>query len=452
MSTSEHAGAAVSAAGRIERLLQAAFKDPAAPAADEVRRLVADLQSRVEQAESENRHLRQAQRSLEAYRDRYVDLYDFAPLGYVTLDEDGYVQEINLAGARMLEADRDALIGYPFSRHVTPDDAATFLGHVRQCLAQRRETTCELCLVSGGGRVIAVQLRSIPIESLEADDAMLCKTAISDISQRRQMEQALRSSQEFLQTVIDAAPDALLVLTRDFHVALANRAASLILGDDRHAAAASPQLAPRMQTVLRMAKQVIEDCRPATTLEVWEQGDGGSFYVEVRAAPVCDAAGRPTHVVEACRDVSKRYRAEAALRAERDFVSALMETAGALVLVLDPQGRILRCSRTCEAAFGRKAKDAEGVSLLDLLPYREDMQRVRQALAELQSANAHCQYECDWSLEGGQRRRITWSATTVSDEQGRVQYLIATGLDITELRAAEETARKALQWLCEQGL
>ena len=52
-----------------------------------------------QELEAKNKELQEAQRRLEAYRDRYVDLYDFAPLGYVTFDEDGYIQEINLAGA-----------------------------------------------------------------------------------------------------------------------------------------------------------------------------------------------------------------------------------------------------------------------------------------------------------------------------------------------------------------
>ena len=76
--------------------------------------------------EAKNKELQESQRRLEAYRDRYVDLYDFAPLGYVTLDEDGYVQEINLAGAQLLNADRDMLTGYPFSEYVTKEDLPVF--------------------------------------------------------------------------------------------------------------------------------------------------------------------------------------------------------------------------------------------------------------------------------------------------------------------------------------
>jgi DNA-binding NtrC family response regulator len=64
------------------------------------------LRAQWQELEVKNEELQEIQRRVEAYRDRYIDLYDFAPLGYVTLDEDGYIQEINMAGARLLDADR----------------------------------------------------------------------------------------------------------------------------------------------------------------------------------------------------------------------------------------------------------------------------------------------------------------------------------------------------------
>ena len=91
----------------VEELLRRHAEDPQGPALAEVQRLVCELSIRRRELEEENQELRKNQQHLEAFRDRYADLYDFAPLGYATLDEDGYIQEINLAGARMLDVDRD---------------------------------------------------------------------------------------------------------------------------------------------------------------------------------------------------------------------------------------------------------------------------------------------------------------------------------------------------------
>ncbi len=182
------------------------------------------LRAQRRELEAKNKELQEVQRRVEAYRDRYVDLYDFAPLGYVTLDEDGYVQEINLAGAKLLDADRDALTGYPFEEFVLKEDVPIFLDLVRKCVKEHSVVTSELRLVSKDGRLIAAQLHSIPIEGSE-EDITFCRTAITDITLRKEIEETIRRSHAFLQTVIDAIPDAVLVIGRDYRILLANRAA-----------------------------------------------------------------------------------------------------------------------------------------------------------------------------------------------------------------------------------
>ena len=96
-----------------------------------------NLPSQLTDLARQNQELCETQRQLEDYRDRYIDLYDFAPLGYASLDEDGYIQEINLAGAKLLGMDRNTLTGYPFVDYVAKDDIPAFLAHVRQCIQQR---------------------------------------------------------------------------------------------------------------------------------------------------------------------------------------------------------------------------------------------------------------------------------------------------------------------------
>lgn len=208
---------------RAEHLLQRHLQNPEAPSAEEVFQMAEHCEARHGQLETENEELQRVRRQLEHYRDRYVDLYDFAPLGYITLDEDGYVQEINLAGARMLSVDREALIGYPLPDYVVAADRPAFLEHVRHCIHHGEEVTCEVTLQARDGRNLVVQLHSMPIgheaataESLpdEAplDDlaqATFCKTAVTDITQRKRAEEELRALNETLeQRVAERAAEA----------------------------------------------------------------------------------------------------------------------------------------------------------------------------------------------------------------------------------------------------
>src|SRR3984893_6878623 len=70
---------------------------------------------------------------LEAAIQRYVDLFDFAPIAYVSFNRVGQIEEMNLAAAQLLGRSRDRLIGEPFAVHVTKKDGALFLNHLLRC-------------------------------------------------------------------------------------------------------------------------------------------------------------------------------------------------------------------------------------------------------------------------------------------------------------------------------
>lgn len=295
--------------GKVVELLRQQVNALPSPFLEEVERLIFEIERRQNELERQNEALRKTQQHLEAYKDRYVDLYDFAPLGYVTLDEDGFVQEINLAGATLLGAERDALTGYAFGDYVAEENEKAFLDHVGQCVRERREVTSELRLVTKDGQVITVQLHSIPVAG--PLDEMLCKTAITDITERRNMEEAIRQSRAFLQTVIDAIPDTMLVIGRDFRISLANRAAREMAGGvdptvclTCHRLSHHRELPCEGQSEPCPLRQVIETKAPVTVMHTHYDAEGKEVFVEVIAAPVFDETGEVTHIIETCRDIT----------------------------------------------------------------------------------------------------------------------------------------------------
>ncbi len=183
---------------RSESLLRDHFSDPDSPKGEEVRRFAQFCESQLADAEREKERLHKAVQQLERYRDRYIDLYDFAPVGYVNLDEDGYVQEVNLAGARLLGTDRESLTGYPLVDYVAREDRDEFLQHIRQCVQHRQEATSEVTLQTKDGQIIEVQLRSIPIEE-DDKQGVFCKTAFTDITERKEAERQLKALNETLE-------------------------------------------------------------------------------------------------------------------------------------------------------------------------------------------------------------------------------------------------------------
>src|SRR5438105_548083 len=103
-------------------LLKALETNERQQSADQLQRVVSELQVHQVEIELQNRDLREAQQALEQSRDRYADLYDFSPLGYITLDEKGVIREINLTAVTMLGQHRAAHLGHPFSLYVDKYD------------------------------------------------------------------------------------------------------------------------------------------------------------------------------------------------------------------------------------------------------------------------------------------------------------------------------------------
>lgn len=123
---------------------------------------------------------------------------------------------------------------------------------------------------------------------------------------------------------------------------------------------------------------------------------------------------------------------------EQNFLWAILDTVGALVFVLDTQGRFIRFNRACEQMTGYSAKEVEGKHFWDLFVPQEEVIATKTAFQKLRAAQFPNQYEKYWVVRDGSRRLITWSNTALVDADGSLKYFITTGIDITERKQAEE--------------
>lgn len=159
----------------------------------DIERLLYDLQVHQVELEIQNEELRRIQVELSQSRDRLNDLYDFAPVGYLTLDKDGSILEANLTLAKMLEIERQGLIGRPFVRMITKPAQETFYQHLRESFASAQTQRCELLLRRADGTVFPVRLESLCVTDF-ATGVRTCRSAVSDISERKQVEEQLQAS------------------------------------------------------------------------------------------------------------------------------------------------------------------------------------------------------------------------------------------------------------------
>ncbi|HEX9452528.1 MAG TPA: response regulator, partial [Burkholderiales bacterium] len=197
------------AAGRMEVLRRQAEKiaretrDPvqenvSSLSPGDAQRVLHDLQVHQIELELQNEELRQARDALEVSRARYFDLYDLAPVGYFTLDENGLILEANLAGATLLGVARGALVGQPLSRFVVGDDADNLYLHRKQLFKTRAPQAFELHLSKKGGAPFTAWLDATIAPADGGTPA--CRVVMSDITERKEIREKLRYKKNLLQT------------------------------------------------------------------------------------------------------------------------------------------------------------------------------------------------------------------------------------------------------------
>jgi len=159
-------------------------------------RLLHELQVHQIELEMQNAELRQAREEVENLLWKYTDLYDFAPAGYITLDRNGSIIAANLVGAGILGVERSGLIGQHFAHFVPPEFYPALSGFLGRVFTSQTKVGEELELLKGGNYRISVQ-----IEALAAASGQECHLALIDITERKQIEEALHREKEVAETL-----------------------------------------------------------------------------------------------------------------------------------------------------------------------------------------------------------------------------------------------------------
>jgi len=147
---------------------------------------------------------------------------------------------------------------------------------------------------------------------------------------------------------------------------------------------------------------------------------------------------------------SKQRQLLARLRKERDVLAAVVELAGALIVVLDRDGRIVFFNRACEAATGYSAAEMKGKHTWDILLPRNEIEHVQGIFAQHFTGGVPSQHENHWVARDGKRRLISWTSTAIDDGRGGVEYVIGAGTDVTERREVEQELQRRSHELGER--
>ncbi|CAG0957807.1 MAG: PAS domain-containing sensor histidine kinase [Candidatus Methanoperedens sp.] len=196
---------------RAEDALQGKREDISGLSITDARSLIHELQVHQIELEMQNEELQRAQRELEESRNRYSDLYDFAPVGYFTFDKNGLIIEVNLTAANKLGVERSFLIKKPFSLFISPGSKDVFYLYLRHVFRTNLKQACELKLVDKKGVSFDIQLESIPVQDGEGNSSY-CRAVMSDITELKRTGEAIQDALAYAESIIDTIQEPLVIL------------------------------------------------------------------------------------------------------------------------------------------------------------------------------------------------------------------------------------------------
>ncbi|MCE5198323.1 MAG: PAS domain S-box protein [Armatimonadota bacterium] len=412
----------------------------------DLRRANDQLRQEIAERERAEEALRDSERK---YRQIYESFYDV----YFRTSVDGRIEIVSPSIQQHAGYDPEWLVGRPVTDvYYNAKDRQFFLDMM---LAKGEVENYEMRLKTLDGQpvdmLVNARLRRKPDGTPEAIEGVL-----HDITDRKRAEEALRESEERYRTLVEQALDGIFLADSDGRYIDVNPSGAAMLGYSRDEIL-SMHISDivRPEELDRLAVHISNVKRGDRTITEWDLKRKDGSYITTELSAVQLQNGNIQAIV---RDITERKRAEeelqkyrdhledlveqrtGELREEQEFTSAILYTSTAIVIVLGPDGKIVRFNRAAEQLTGYSQDEVYGRYLWDLLA-PEQIWQVKSLFEELTSGKFPIQFESHIVGKDGSRRLIAWSSTSLLDADGKTKYVIDTGIDITERERAEENRR-----------
>ncbi|MDD1729697.1 MAG: PAS domain S-box protein [Methanospirillum sp.] len=405
-----------------------------------------DLQVHQVELEIQAEELRQAHLTVEESRDQYLDLYEFAPVGYITLSNTAIISQANLTAATLLRVDRKNLIHTRFRTWIDSQDRDIWDRYMANLLRTDTKLTITCRLKRNDGTVFPARLESINLIRNSHNQSI--RVAISDISDLKKTENELKASQDRFRLAIQnahvsvAIQDTDLIFQWGYNQQImqneeikGKKDTDLFTQEDAH------HLIDLKRRVLETGNEVHE--------KIWMNIQGRRMFLELNLQPIRDDKGRITGIGTATLDLTEQKLIEDALRHSEENLQRTQEileavTKGTEVLIAAQD--IHFCYIFFNQAYKeemkrRTGKDlALGSSMIDIFEGEPQGNTVQEWRRVLQGDNVNLEVEFG---EPGKNRRVYHVLyTPIRDAQGTIIGAGEVAYDVTTQVLMDEELRE----------
>ena len=395
---------------------------------------------------------RQPKTELEQAIQRYIDLFDFAPIGYVTFDRVGRIEEINFAAIRLLGRSRRQLIGTTFAICIAKKDMQLFLNHLRECRSSDSPVVTELNLARADGGKIPVLLSSTATLSLMKDGARLHQTAIFDLTERKAADAALREKDAELELIVTQTPFMLTRCGRDLRYRYASHAYAEMVGRTPEEIADKPVVEIMGKNGFATIWPYIERVLAGETV-VYEAKvpfrKHGVRFLHGVYVPDKNQNGEVIGWIASLIDITEQKRTQEALNESRERLRTIVDQANAGIARYDPEGRIQFVNRMFCKMLGYLESELLGKTVQEIT-YADDVEKTIRIFERVCRKGESSVIDKRYVCKDGSIIWVNVCDAPERDATGRPKFVVAVVVDITERKKAEAALQKSKELLEER--
>lgn len=416
--------------------------------------LIQELHAHQIELAMQNAALRHTQLELEESRDRYAELYEFAPVGYLALTIEGRISEINLTATTLLGSERAQCVGQPFWRFVDPVDRGRWQELIdvlqRACTHQH----FDLILLRQDGSKI--DTRFLGVHRTSSLSGNFIWLMFGDISERRATEEQLRK----LSLAVEQSPDSIMITNLDGIIEFVNPAFTAISG--YHAdevLGKSPRL---LHSGLTPEETYQSLWKTLATGSLW-QGEfinrrkDGLFSIEAATiSPLRQPNGKITHYVSVQKDITELKRTLSELISSRNRLLLAQEASNLGIFDRDIKNGQLEWDEHTREICGIGPNESISFESFMALVHPDDREKTRSTIERaVKSASGDGTYQAEYRIinrKTGAIRTLLANGRVFFDA-GRPERIVGTIQDVTEQRALErelKNRRRAMDRLVDQ--
>ncbi len=407
---------------------------------EEMLRLIHELAVHQMELEMQQQELIQSREELEKSLHRYTNLYDFAPVGYLTLALDGKIMEINLTAAKILDVVRSRLHGKRLQNFIAHKDYRTFTALLDRALSGIEPTFCEVELSVQDNETLG--RKTVRIEAVTSDDGKEFRTILTDISRQKKMEQAMLVTNERQRLIIDATHSGSWEWDLQTNQTVWSNELWLLLGLEPFSCEATYK--EWIQSMFEADRERVEqfvlkaaDRGQEFTVE-WrvKETSGQQRWLMTKGTPYHGDDGHVNRYLGIVIDITELKRAQEIGKKEQAFSKTIINSIPGTFYMVNKEGYYTGWNTFLRDEIVGKAESEMQQVLAISTIHPEDREFTQQKIVNVFETGLEEHVEGRVLLHGGPEFRWFLMTGSLISIEGN-PFLIGTGIDITERKKNE---------------